>query len=373
MVLVFAALLLVGLMTICALTVDVGYLCVARAELQRTADAAALAGVSVMQDMADLNSTPNPASVASTSRTVACQYSAWNPCRSVTVVLPRNDANAASGDLVLGHYHSTTGTFDPQDTKYNSAYVRVRRDSVQNGPVSLFVAPVFGYRSVEMSMDAAAYMETDVRGFQIDAGDQATCKLLPFTLQIDLWEARRTNGIDEFAYQAASRTVSRWPDGVFEIDIYPGKVAPGNFGTIDIGNENNATTDISRQIRYGPNADDLSFFPNHIVQLGEDGILTLNGETGISAAIKDDLAAIIGQPRILPLHATMRGNGDTAYFDIVAFVGVTILDVKLTGAMNSKYVKIQPCYTVDGTAIGGGCDGTTSRFVRTPPRLRRIR
>lgn len=373
MVLVFAALLLVGLMTICALTVDVGYMCVARAELQRTADAAALACVSVMQDMADLNANPNPAAVAYVSRTAACQYSALNPCRSVTVVLPRNDANTASGDLVLGHYNSTTAAFDPDNPKYNSAYVRVRRDSVQNGPVSLFVAPVFGYRSAEMSMDAAAYMETDVKGFQIDADSDATCKLLPFTLQIDLWEARRTNGIDEFAHDATYRTVSPWRDGIFEIDIYPGKVAPGNFGTIDIGAENNATPDISRQIRYGPNAYDLSFFPNNTIQLNTDGILTLNGETGISAAIKDDLTAIIGQPRILPLHATMRGNGDTAYFDIVAFVGVTILDVKLTGAMNSKYVKIQPCYTVDGTAIGGGSDGTTSRFIRTPPRLRKVR
>ena len=56
-------------------------------------------------------------------------------------------------------------------------------------------------------------------------------------------------------------------------------------------------------------------------------------------------------PRILPLHATMRGNGNNAYFDIVAFVGVTILDADLTGAMSKKYVKIQPCYTGDGTAI----------------------
>jgi Flp pilus assembly protein TadG len=373
MALVFAALLLVGLMTLCALTVDIGYMCVARAELQRSADAAALAGVAVMRDVFDLNSTPYPFAVANASRTAACRYSELNPCRSVTVTLPRNDANMHQGDLVLGHYNSTSGVFDPGNTKYNSAYVHVRRDSVQNGPVELFVAPVFGVHSVDMSMEAAAYMETDVKGFQVDDGDHATCKLLPFTLQIDLWEARRTNGIDQFTHNATNNTVSPWPDGIFEIDIYPGKVAPGNFGTIDIGNENNATPDISRQIRFGPNAYDLSFFPDNTIQLGNDGILTLNGETGISAAIKDDLAAIVGQPRILPLHATMRGNGDNAYFDIVAFVGVTVLDVKLTGAMNKKYLKIQPCYTVDGTALGGGSDGTTSRFIRTPPRLRKVR
>jgi len=369
-VLILAALLLVGLMTVCALTVDVGYLCVARAELQRTADSAALAGVSVMQDLADLNANPNPGAVAYAARTAACQYSALNPCRAKTVNLPRNDANTASGDLVLGHYNSTTAVFDPNSTRFNATYVRVRRDAVQNGPVELFIAPVIGVHSVDMFMEAAAYMETDIKGFYIGDGDSATCQLLPFTLQIDVWSERLTERIDEFTHRSTTNTVFAGPDGVYEVDIYPGKVAPGNFGTIDIGNENNATPDISRQIRYGPNAYDLSFFPNNTIQLNADGILTLNGETGISAAIKDDLAAIIGQPRVLPLHATMRGTGDTAYFDIVAFVGVTILDVKLTGAMNSKYVKFQPCYAVDGTAIGGGSDGTISRFIRSLSRLR---
>lgn len=371
-VLIFAAVMFVGLMTICALTVDVGYMCVAKAELQRTADAAALAGVSVMQDMADLNATPNPSAVSSAARSAACQYSALNPCRNKNVYLPRNDANTATGDLVLGHYNSTTMVFDPSSTRYNSTFVRVRRDSVQNGPVELFVAPVIGIHSVDMSTEAAAYMETDIKGFSIGNGDSATCQLLPFTLQIDLWSARLSERNDEFTYNPTTKTVSNGPDGIYEVIIYPGKVAPGNFGTIDLGSPNNSTADLSRQIRYGLNAYDLSFFPNSTIQLGSDGILTLNGDTGISAGIKDDLAAIIGQPRIMPLHATMSGNGDNANFNEVAFVGITVCAVKLTGSMNSKYLKVQPCYVVDGTAIGGGTDGTTSRFIRTPPRLRRV-
>lgn len=370
-VLVLAALLLVGLLTICALTVDVGFMCVARSELQRTADAAALAGVSVMQDMADLNAAPNAYAVAYSARNAACQYSLSNPCRSVPINLPRNDANNANGDLVLGHYNSTTAVFDPNSTKYNSAYVRVRRDSVQNGRVELFIAPVIGVHSVDMSMDAAAYIETDVKGFFIGDGDSATCDLLPFTLQIDLWTARLSERVDEFTYNPVTKTVSNGPDGIYEVVIYPGKVAPGNFGTIDLGSPNNSTADLSRQIRYGLNAYDLSFFPDNTIQLGSDGILTLNGDTGISAGIKDDLAAIIGHPRVMPLHATMSGNGNNAYFNEVAFVGITVCAVKLTGSLNSKYLKIQPCYVVDGTAIGGGTDGTTSRFIRTPPRLRK--
>jgi hypothetical protein len=36
-------------------------------------------------------------------------------------------------------------------------------------------------------------------------------------------------------------------------------------------------------------------------------------------------------------------------------------------------VIIQPCYTTDGTAIGGGMDGETSEYMFKPPRLRQIK
>jgi hypothetical protein len=38
--------------------------------------------------------------------------------------------------------------------------------------------------------------------------------------------------------------------------------------------------------------------------------------------------------------------------------------------MRHKHVTVQPCFTVDASAVGGGNDGVTSRFIQTPPRLR---
>ncbi|HVJ80551.1 MAG TPA: hypothetical protein VNC50_05730, partial [Planctomycetia bacterium] len=109
--------------------------------------------------------------------------------------------------------------------------------------------------------------------------------------------------------------------------------------------------------------------PNNMMQLGSDGTLLLNGDTGISAGVKDELAAIKGLPRIIPLYDQVSGNGNNAQFRIVEWVGCTIVDVKLTGSLSSKYIKIQPCVVVDCNAIGGGTPGTSSNFVRAPLQL----
>src|SRR4029077_18354334 len=113
----------------------------------------------------------------------------------------------------------------------------------------------------------------------------------------------------------------------------------GNFGTVDIGNDNNSTADLSRQIRFGINESDLAYIGGAL-QLGPDGTLLLNGDTGISAAIKDDLESVKGQPRAICIYSTVTGNGNNAMYTIVGFVGVRIMKVKLTG--NPKYVTIQP-------------------------------
>ena len=86
---------------------------------------------------------------------------------------------------------------------------------------------------------------------------------------------------------------------------------------------------------------------------GEDGLM-LNGDTGLSAGLKDELNAIIGQERTIPLYDSVGGTGNTTMYHIVGFAAIRIVDVKLTG--QNKYVTIQPAVVVDGSAIGGGDD-----------------
>ncbi len=73
-----------------------------------------------------------------------------------------------------------------------------------------------------------------------------------------------------------------------------------------------------------------------------NGQLTLNGDTGISAGVKDELASIIGQTRVIPIFSSVTGNGNNAQYRIVKWAGVRILAVRLTGAMSKKMVMVQP-------------------------------
>ncbi len=155
-------------------------------------------------------------------------------------------------------------------------------------------------------------------------------------------------------------------DGLFECNLYPqGTGSPGNRGTVDIGSQNNSTADISRQVLDGISAQDF-------VDLGKPlrfdaaGVLTLNGDTGISAGIKDELASIIGQKRIIPIYRSVSGNGNNATYTIVRFEGVRILDVKLTGPKDGKRVIVQPAKMLARHAIVSSGGGYTSDYLVTP-------
>ena len=119
----------------------------------------------------------------------------------------------------------------------------------------------------------------------------------------------------------------------------------------------------------GPNASDFAYYPDSTLKIEDGSTLELNGNTGISAGVENELEQIIGQPRTLPLYSSVTGNGNNAQFTIVAFAGITVVDVNLNGPMRAKHITIQPSYVVDETAVHGGSAGVTSFFVRRPATL----
>jgi len=160
--------------------------------------------------------------------------------------------------------------------------------------------------------------------------------------------------------------VSNGSDGFYECNLYPqGTGSPGNRGTVDIGGQNNSTADLSRQVRHGISRQDFLDLGKPL-EFDQNGILTLNGDTGISAGIKDDLASIIGQKRMIPIYNTVSGNGNNAMYTIVRFEGVRILDVKLTGSMTTKRVTIQPAKMIARYAILSTQGGFTSDYLVSP-------
>ena len=83
---------------------------------------------------------------------------------------------------------------------------------------------------------------------------------------------------------------------------------------------------MSQQILNGVNKADLDYHGGEL-SLQPNGRLPLGGDTGISASIKDELSAIRGRPRIIPVYREVAGNGNNAIYTVVKFVGVRIVNV----------------------------------------------
>ena len=143
-------------------------------------------------------------------------------------------------------------------------------------------------------------------------------------------------------------------------------LASGNFGTVDVGGADNSTAVLERQILHGITQEDLAYHGGEL-SFNAQGFLTLTGDTGISVGFKDELAAIIGQTRIIALYDSVSQPGNTAEFVVTKFVGVRVMDVRLVGALKKRHIVIQPANVIDGATIPDA-DGQ-SQFVHCPVRL----
>ncbi|HEX4589220.1 MAG TPA: TadE/TadG family type IV pilus assembly protein, partial [Gemmataceae bacterium] len=371
------AILMVFLLAMVAFGVDLGYIAVSQKEVQNAADSAALAGTSQLLDRGRLKGTPNQALAISNARTAAQQFSVKNTGGGVALQLDTNASNDTTGDLVCGYLvtpSDLSSSLDTSAANYNSVQARVRRTAAQNGALKLFFGSVIGRSTQDLTAKATATYEGGfgVTGFKFTGTSATTAPLLPFTLDINAWNnVLSGNGPDDYAYDPVAQKVSSGSDGIHEFNLFPQKgISSGNMGTVDLGSPNNSTADISRQIRYGLNAYDLSFFPNNQIVLGQNGTLSVQGDTGVSAGFKDDLAAIIGQKRIIPIYQPpTTGSGNNTTYTIVAFGGISILDVSLTGL--DKKLIVQPEYVITQTVITNGSNGGTNSFIYKPLKLTR--
>jgi hypothetical protein len=358
-----------------ALAVDLGFLYVAYNQLQTCADAGAMAGASNLLDgtlFQGTPETPNNQVGQTVARTVAEQYAELNRVVSDFPQVDTNSSNSTSGDIVLGYLanpwnrSSSLDTSDP--SKFNAVQVRVRRTSSINGPVATFFAGVFGVTNASMTAKSTAVMMSSVDGFKVTS-ETNNAGLLPFAVDVNSWNNLLSGvGSDLYDFDPGSETVTGGSDGLLELNMFPlTNGASGNFGTVDIGPSNNSTADLERQILSGVSAADLAYHGGSL-RLGSQGTLVLNGDTGVSAGIKDELEAVRGKPRTIMLYSSVTGNGNNAMYTIVGFAGVRIVSVKLTGALSSKKIIVQPAVVVDPSATVSGA-GSRSKYVYSNVRL----
>lgn len=357
-VLVLAAGCLVLVFAFVAFTVDVGYITLTKAELQRAADAGALASAIELHDALGTGPLVSQSTAESNARQAAADVAAANRGGG------RNSVHVDSArDVRLGQYcwDADSGTWVKNwgTAPYNLVEVTARRDqdgsSAGDEPLDLFFAPVIGHEQAKLVQRSTAVLFAG-GGFRKRPGENVG--ILPITLDEQTWNDMIENsvGTDNYSWSETNGNITPQPDGILEINLYPygpQELPAGNRGTVDFGNTGNATSDLARQILYGLNdADFAALADQGIPELNFDsGPFDINGDTGLSAGIADELNAIRGEPRAIPIFSTVSGPGNNAIYTIVKFVGVRIMHVKLTGNPNSKHVIVQPCPFSDFAVI----------------------
>ena len=362
---ILAVCLLGVLVSMLAMAVDIGYIAASKAEARRTTDAAALAGCWQIFE----SSVNNAGDTLSAEQAIE----AANNIAALNYVCngsPTMTSLGQDADISLGYLDSldeNAPLLTSSSNPYRAVRVRLRKTEEMNGQVPLFFAMIFGQTGRNLTVESTAAMASQVRGFNTPSGGSDAIDILPFAIDIQTWNNMLAGGgTDSYEYDVSSGEVRNGSDGIREVNLYPqGTGSPGNRGTVDIGGANNSTSDIARQIVYGISSADFAALGKPLM-LDSSGTITLNGDTGISAGVKDELASIIGQTRIIPVFSSVSGNGNNAQFTIVQWVGIRVLAVKLTGSMNSKYLRVQPAPVVVRNSIPGDMSRTWSHSIFSP-------
>ena len=162
---IVVALVLVVLVGFAALAIDIGHLCVARAELQNAADAGALAGARFLY---------NDDGTAVNTGANQIGHDAATANKSEQVDVEVNWTSGNDGDVQRGHWCFATGEFESNDSTapvdlwnvstdeldanlnfINAVRVVTKREGT---PVASFFARIFGHKDFQLSTEAVAYI-----------------------------------------------------------------------------------------------------------------------------------------------------------------------------------------------------------------------
>jgi hypothetical protein len=335
-----------------ALAIDLGVLYVTRAELQRAADAGALAGAS-------------------------CYYTDAGLAQDITELIYMIDERARSSSVLnrtlregtlLDDTDIVIGTYDHQYTwasldtsgaaPFNAVNVTTRRtEGSANGSVVLFFARVFGISQSGVVADAIAVADDRFAGLRLGEGNTP---ITPFTLDVDVYDAMCTGGNDDFSYDGG---VLPTGDGIREVDLYPWKLHPsntkdeledlytledagsGNFGILDFtGGGASATADrilsgvSSAELEAEVGTSELTFCDDS----GSPLTYMMSGGPGVTVSVVHALEQRIGDVVGFFLHDTATATGTNTAYQIVGLRFGRIMEFNLTGKPEDRRLVVQP-------------------------------
>ena len=361
------ALLLPVMIGFLALSVDSAIIATARAHLSTVADAAALAGAQQLASDYRLQNATVTNSQITNADNAAVNFASYNRVFNQPVTLVASSSNTSStSDVLVGYLdpnnlHSTLITAPASAPLYNSVQVTAMRNPNRGGIVPTFFTSLMGSNGASLSVTSTAtVLNYNVAGYKSVNG--ANVNLLPIVLDVTTYNAMMAGvgtilgaATDQYSYDPVTQAVTSGPDGVPESVLFPiASGNPGNWGTVKIGVSNNSTSTLASQIQNGITPSQMATFPNSTISLDTTLVppsITFGGNPGVSAGIKFALDAIIGKPVSIPIYDISGGNGNNAWYRVIAFAPVRIVAVNFQG--NPKYVIVQPALVTDPMAIRG--------------------
>ncbi len=373
---VVAALVLITipvLIAVAALTIDIGAMYNTRADLQRAADSAALAGVAaftsdtMMQFRQSAGNDSLLYEVTSAASGEVSTFSAMNLSFGATTMY------IESGDIATGWLDVTSSTTPIQGSApptefFNAVQVVARRSAGgQNGPLNFFFSSIFGQSTTDVSATAVAVFDDHVSGFNPESG---TGYLIPFSIDRATFQAQFDAGSDGFEFDPDTGNVSPGSDGIGEVDIYPNNFGPGNFGLLNIGSPNQGNPALAEQIENGVTGDDMeaeigtsavTFFDSS----GNPVTYDMTGGTGIKTALNTSVEARLGDVVAFLLHDHFVGDGQNGVYTITGIRFGRVMGVTLTGNPDDRGIWIQPTtYAGSGVMISASAPSSLGKAGR---------
>jgi hypothetical protein len=351
-----AAFLIIALFGMVAFVLDLGWVVIARTQLQTAADAAALAGADPLMDgyvQYQLAGSGGQLTVLnnalSAARAKAKAFAAANGAGGVSG-LTLNDADIEFGftDGTYNYTPYTSGGPFP-----NTIKVTLRRDAGANGPLGLFFGPALGAGSTNLKATAAAVV---VGGTVNSLGSGGrNVGVLPAAYDVNAWNNFCQTG--------------RWPDGTSSVDaggvpqlqVYPCVQNGGNFGTLSLDDSHTGATSIDGWIQSGMAGSDVQA----LVGAGEIPLSGHNasnwdwlGDVGFASGHAATVNNYAGKTFLLPLFTPRSAASPGPYwagswqesgycYNVVRLVGVRVV----TPPNPSGQVYLQPAAVVDPGAV----------------------
>lgn len=346
------------LLGMAALTIDTGVLFSTRADLQHAADAAALAGASayLSTEMMAVRMGAEDSLMSSVGHLALAavkRVSIHNQSFGVqqTYIEP--------SDILLGWIDVKSGTSPIRPNadrgEFNAVQVTIRRsrESV-NGPVELLFAQVFGRQFSDVTATAVAVLDDRMVGY--DTGAQGPA-IMPLTIDIIDYNNAINRSLDLYTYDPTSEAVATGPDGSPEVNLYPDKQAPGNYGLLNIGLPSQSAAELGMQIENGIPPEDFERETGYaeltfVDEGGSPLTYDITGNPGMKVTLEDEFKAYEGRVIAFFVHDTVVDNGSNTVYTVIGMRWGRVMNVSLKTGATDKGFWVQPVsFTGPGVQI----------------------